>query len=295
MSIWATRATWAMLVLMLAPSSVQAYNEVAHQQLTFIAAKQFNNCAHLSQQVTRFSALDTRYIVRANASQADANFFVRMFRWNYYNRADQSGRTTMGLIDTRFHDHFEALVDETRWSTDRQRRLKNLGRILNYVQDMTSPAKVVPVYTGRWWRFSVGDRFDKYPIQTAQIELAVENMCDDILSTSASFQDVLEDAANRTIKAVRAKIFGFPTSWESFWRFAQAADEFGEYGPAGNSFGTRTRFRCGGDEPCLLLDDDPLYQDFAIARQINAVISTMRAMALMQLAEAERRSVTTAR
>ena len=274
---------------------VAAYEGAMHQQLTFIAARQFNDCAHLDQEISRFSALDTRYMVRANVSQADANVFVRMFRWNYYNRADQTQRSTLGFIDTRFHDHFEKVVDETRWSTDRLKRLKNLGRILNYIQDMTSPARVVPVYTGRWWRFSVGDRFDRFAIDSEQVEQAVVGMCEDILATSGSFQDVLEDTANQTIRAVQGPIYGFPVTWEAYWQFASQADDFGEYGPAGNTFGDQTSFRCGNETRCMLLNDDPLYQDFATARHISAVVSTMRAMALMQYAEADRIEQTTAR
>ena len=160
--------------------------------------------------------------------------------------------------------------------------------MLNYIQDVTSPSRVVPVYSGRWWRLSVGDRFDRFPIEQDQLEAAVDGLCDEVLGTTASFQDVLEDAAAQTISAVRAPIYGYPTTWESFWQFSQDPSEFGEYGPAGNSFGDRTEFRCGEDERCLMLKNDPLYQDFATARHITAVIATMRAMALMQLAERER-------
>ena len=282
-------------VLVVLPSTASAFSKDTHQTLTFIAAKQFNNCAHQDVNVARFSALDTRYIVRANVAQADTNVFSRMFNWNYYNRADQSQRTALWLIDTRFHDHFESLVDETRWSVDRQRRLKNLGRIISYIQDMSSPPRVVPVYVSRWWRFSVGDRFDRFPVDSEAVEMAGEGACQDILNLDASFQDVLEDVATQTIRAVRGPIFGFPATWEAYWRFAEEDDAFGEYGPAGNSFGDRTSFRCGERERCLLLENDPLYRDFATARHIAAVLGTMRAMALMQMEEADRISVQTAR
>ena len=282
------RVGWVGLWLLLLALDASAYNGTFHQQLTFIAARQFNNCAHVSPEVERLSALDTRFIARANVSQAESNVFTRMFRWNYYNRDDQTGRSALGMIETRFHAHFEAIVDDTRWSDDRQRRLKNLGRILNYVQDMSSPARVVPVYTGRWWRFSVGDRFDRYPLDAEVVEQAVEDLCADVLNTAGSFQDVLDDVATQTIKAVKAPIYGFPTTWEAYWQFAKEDDEFGEYGPAGNAFGERTRFRCGEEERCLVLKDDPLYRDFATARHISAVIASIRAIALMQLSEAER-------
>ena len=267
--------------------SASAYEGRVHQQLTFIAARQFNNCAHENPQLDRFSALDTRHIVRANVAQAEASVFARMFRWNYYNRKDQTNRTSLGVIDTRFHTHFETLVDDTRWSGDRQKRLRNLGRIINYIQNVTSPSRVVPVYSSRWWRFSVGDRFDRRRVHSALVEEAVEDICEEVVTIDASFQDVLADTANQTIRAVRAPIFGFPTTWEAYWQFAEREEDFGEYGPAGNTFGERTEFRCG-TERCLLLKDDPLYNDFAAARHISAVIATMRAMAIMQFAERER-------
>ena len=61
---------------------------------------------------------------------------------------------------------------------------------------------------------------------------------------------------------------------------------FGEYGVAGNEFGNRVEFRCGTeDDPkmrCLLLKDDPLYQEFAFDRHREAVSATMIAMLLVQ-------------
>ena len=278
-----------MAVLALLPVAALGYTGKIHQRLTFIAARQFNDCAQKEERLPRLSALETRYMVKANVAQAETGVFTRMFRWSYYNRADQTGRSAMwGLIDTRFHDHFEALVDETRWLEARYGRLKNLGRIVNYIQAATAPARVVPVYTGRWWRFSLSDRFENYPLDVAQVEAAVVGMCAELLDLEVSFQDMLEDVANRTIDNVRAPIFGFPTTWEAYWRFARDDDDFGEYGPAGNAFGQRTEFRCGNRERCLLLKDDPLYRDFANAQHILAVMATMRAIALLQQDEVER-------
>ena len=147
-------ATSALLLcsggLALAPA--YAYEPQIHQQLTFIAARQFNECVQEHPEIQRLSALDTRYVVRSNAAQADGNFFVRMFRWSYYNRLDQSNRTAFYLVDTRFHQHFEGLKKKVDAPKDRQQQLRDLGRLVNYIQDVTSPRHVVPVYTGRWWR-----------------------------------------------------------------------------------------------------------------------------------------------
>jgi hypothetical protein len=74
-----------------------------------------------------------------------------------------------------------------------------------------------------------------------------------------------------------------PVSWQVFWKPASKAGDFGEYGPAGNNFGRKTSFRCGAAKPCLLLDDDPLYEEFALQRHADAVRATMQAMYLLQI------------
>ena len=54
------------------------------------------------------------------------------------------------------------------------------------------------------------------------------------------------------------------------------------FGPAGNSFGQKTQFRCGGGQRCVLLKADPLYADFAHERHLAAVRGTLRALFALQ-------------
>lgn len=269
----------------IAPQLVWAYEPDIHQQLTFIAARQFNRCVADHPQITRLSALDTRYIAKANVALADTNVFVRMFRWDYYNREDQTNRSSWGLIDTRFHDHFDQLVINVERDDRREQRLRSLGRLLTYLQNVTSPPHAVPVYTGRWWRFSIGDRFNRYPVDTDEVERLVMDSCEVLWGPPQTFQQILIDTADATSRAVQSEIYGFPATWESYWEFGRRADDFGEYGPAGNSFGERTEFRCGKEDRCLLLKNDPLYEDFALQRHVAAVIASMRAMLRLQIAE----------
>ena len=132
-------------LLLIAAMPAFGYESAVHQQLTFLAAKQLSRCDQTSE-LQPLSALDTRYVVRANIAQADSNVFWRMFRWNYYNRDAAQSRAALGLIDTRFHDHFNGLNRELEQTSDRQKRLKTFGRLLSYLQDVTSPPRVVPVF-----------------------------------------------------------------------------------------------------------------------------------------------------
>ena len=263
------------------------YESEIHQQLTFIAARQFNACAQGQPDMYRLSALDTRYIVKANVGQADGNFFVRMFRWHYYNREDQTNRSIWGIVDTRFHKHFDGLVEAVEKQDSHRGQLKSLGQLISYIQKVSSPPNAVPVFSGRWWRFSMTDRFNRFPVDTARIERVVSSICPELQALDSGYQQILTNTANETIAAVQSQIFGLPAAWTSFWKLADKPNEFGEYGRAGNQFGSRTQFRCGDGERCLLLDRDPLYADFAADRHEAAVLATMRAIMRFQMRQPE--------
>ena len=271
-----------LIVLVCFASSSFGYESDIHQQLTFLAAKQYSKCADLDAELFQPSALDVRYLVRANVAQAEAGFFSRMFRWNYYNSSEEQQREVLGLIETRFQEHYRTLLRDIELGDRLEIRLKAVGRIISYLQDVTSPSKVVPVYTGRWWRFSFSDRFDRFPLDSSAIDERLTGSCAKTLSQVEDFESLLAKTAGRTIQAIKDDIKGYPVTWEAFWAFADKDGDFGEYGIAGNQFGKRSVFKCGDSERCLLLEDDPLYQEFALQRHVHAVEATMQALLIMQ-------------
>ena len=263
-----------------------AYEGDIHQQLTFIAARQYNQCAEGTHLAT-LTPLEVRYIAIANANQADAAWWRRMFRWNYYNRDDQSSAKFMWIFDTRMHNHFTDTMRRLDEARDLSRRFTNLGRIINYLQDATTPVHVVPVYTSRWWRFSVSDRFNAFPVDNEGVIAALGEDCSGVRRTDVGFENLLVTTAERTIDSVTDSIPGLPVSWEAFWELDDDANDFGRYGNAGNNFGREVRFRCdrpedGRRKNCVLVDNDPLYREYAHARHVDAVQATITAMAMMQ-------------
>ncbi len=262
-----------------APAS-NAYAPDQHQALTFVAARAVNRCLD-EIHAPRLTALQVRYLVRANVDLADSNMFVRLFRWNYYNRAGGE-RSWLGMVDTRLHEHFNDLLLELEDRRQAADRYTDLGRIISYLQDVSTPSRAVPVFANRFWRMSFTDRFDNFPVDPEAVEEAVLESCDYVLQAQADLDDVLSETANDTLTAVQAPIFGMPATWEAFWKLADEDEAFGDYGPAGNAFGRETEFACGEDSRCVLLDDDPLYRNFARERHIAAVLATMRAMIVMQ-------------
>ncbi|HSG88729.1 MAG TPA: hypothetical protein VLA56_05930 [Pseudomonadales bacterium] len=271
-----------LLPVLLAPALAQAYREQTLQDLTFLAAKRFNRCVE-GTPIPRLTALQVRNLVRGNLSEADKNWFRNAANWRFYDRSGQDSRRVLWTIDTRFHDRFDAIVESVlAVETAGSERYRNLGVLLHYMQTVTIPADVVPIFHPRPWRWPAGDRFTQYPMDAEELASTLGDLCAEVLATPAdeSFETLLDRTAAATIEAIRAPIADMDRSWHAFWEEDEPG-RFGSYGDAGNSFGRQARFPCG-EETCLLLDDDPIYQDFALSQHRLAVLATMRAMLVLQ-------------
>ena len=277
------RRVLAAAVLLAASATGQpalAYEASLHQEIMFIAARQYNQCVKGTPE-RMVDALQVRYAARAARAQANRNFFRRMFRWGYYEREQQKPKRTLWVVETRLHEHFNSLVKTVESNEKLSEQFSAAGRLAAYVQDVTSPAQAVPIYTARFWRFNTNDRFNHFDLRAEVVEAQLIGLCDKILGTDQTYQDILRSAANATLQAVEQPIPGMPTTWEAFWRLAKDPADFGDYGIAGNRFGARTSFRCG-EERCVLLKDDPLYVEFADRQHVVAVIGTMRVLNRLQ-------------
>ena len=268
-------------LLLWAALPVHAYDGKVHQLFTFLAAKQFNRCVE-GTDIPPLTPLQVRYIARANTGLVDRSLIAKMFNWRYYDRAHQEEQTMLWVVDTRFHDHFKQLTERLQTMRDPVAAYQDLGRMLSYVQMVTSPPRAVPVFTARFWRFSFSDRFDGYRVDEEALTDAVGGDCSFLEDVPADYQAVLRETAERTMAAIQSPIDGMPTNWTAFWKPAKDPENFGDYGRAGNSFGKRTEFRCEGKQRCVLLNNDPLYAEFALERHRDAIRATQRALLLMQ-------------
>lgn len=274
-------AAWRLAAAVaLAPLPAGAYDGATHQMLTFIAAQHFNRCA-ANADATRLTPLQVRYVVKANVGETEANVFRKITRWNYYDRDGQKERSVLGFIQTRLHQRFNRAAQALDQAATLAERYSNLGRIASYLQEVTSPAHAVPVYTARWWRFNIGDRFDGYPVDEEPLAAALSEDCSPLHVAAQPYPALLAATAGRTLVALREPIADMPATWESFWQI-DVPGAFGQYGDAGNNFGRQTDFECDGPERCVLVKSDPIYAAFAAARHADAVRATMTAMWLLQ-------------
>lgn len=270
------------------PCAGYAYPGPVHQELTFLAAKQLNRCLEGSG-VPSLGPLEVRYVVKRDVSEAERSVFRRMLQWRYYDRR-QKERGFLGLVETRLHEHYNKTARALRRADSLRDRYTNLGVLVHYLQEVTVPAHVIPIFNPRLWRLFEGDTMDKYPLDKTAVEARLGGLCEALFADRAKdFKQLLVETAEHTRAAARGPIPGLPADWTAFWRDDADPSDFGEYGPAGNRFGRATGFRCGESrrERCHLVDDDPIYRDFATARHVDAVLATMRAMLMAQKLFAE--------
>ena len=270
--------------------AARAYDSPLHQQFTFLAAHYLNSCLDGSS-TPRIEPLAVRYVARANVAEVEWGWTGWMFRSDFYDRAHQAEKTWMWLLETRVHQRYRESVAALDRETDEAKRYAALGRVVAALEDMTSPAHVVPVYFARWWRLSFSDRFDNYPIDADAISASFASGCAELLAEPVeSLDELMVHTASDTLRAVQRPIEGLPTSWQAFWKLAEDPEDFGEYGPAGNNFGKRVEFGCQ-HQRCVLLDDDPLYKAFALDRHRRAVLTTARALLWLQRKQVEAAAV----
>ena len=272
-----------LFILCLAAGMAVAYPGEMHQQLSFVAARQFNRCVE-GTDIPALTTLNVRYAARSSSAEAEAGFFRGLVRWQFYDRnhRTQGGNRLLWVVETRMHERFDATVTALMHNQDQADRYTRLGRLVSHIQDVTAPVIVVPIYYERFWYFSTRDRFSEFPLTLDDHRGHLDELCPALLSTPRdyTFEALLTDTAERTVAAIRGSIQDMGTTWQVFWREA-GEGEFGAYGAAGNSFGTDVSFPCGRKE-CRLLHNDPLYFEFAQDRHKDAVLATMRAFLLAQ-------------
>lgn len=264
-----------MLAGLVACAASWGYPPERHQRLTFLAAREFNRC-NADQSVPPLTPLQIRYVVRGAVTESDS-ILGRLFRWRVFTPQRREGRI-LWLLETRIGRRFERAVEDFGAARDGAERYRALGVIVFYLQLMTSPPHVVPVFQSRVWLGQFDDAFNRYRVDPQQVGVALGESCPDPEAASRlRFGDLLQETALATRAALREPIADFGVDWQVFWRMNDDPGAFGSYGPAGNKFGDAASFPCAQGR-CVLLGDDPLYQEFAAQRHAGAVRATALAM-----------------
>lgn len=200
---------------------------------------------------------------------------TRASNWHFYNRDGQVRRAWWGAernLDAVLRQRIRELEKrlETR-EPDPSEIYKAAGRVLHYIQDMSVPAHVVPIYHGP----GLKDRVDGYPpsggdaLRKAVQEELGQNLqergCEWLRpgnpegSSSDFFQNLLDSTAQTTLRAIGQTNSPDAGSerWLKFWGSSRNPKGFAEYGPCSFEAGIDPE-TCGGVNDAAL---DRFYQD----------------------------------
>ncbi len=234
------------------PSAAFAYNAEPHEILSDIAVHHFNTCATTLGPSSGLKALegvgkeisDTEpdqesalALIEGSSAEDEVDWRKRVEIWHFYDPTRRLGdlSITKGrafVRETTLHERFNELEIFTRQKMgihgiDSAYLYRSLGRMVHYIQDVSVPAHIVPVFhpTPKYGK----DKLDGYDIDwdtlyrgeifkketTAGV---CQNMLEEIRNTRF-FNDILNSTAKETQAVIEENISDtLQKKWsELFW------------------------------------------------------------------------------
>lgn len=216
-----------------------------HREYSTVSATIYlKYCA--ADSVRRSAVQELVKAVAQGAVAEDGLTVERATNWHFYNR-DQKvmpSRWAQRNLDNIFKWRVAQLTEKAAKDKRIGVVYRAAGRVLHYVQDMSVPAHVVPIYHGP----NLSDGFDSYTpadtsvLRNVQLELERELTvsCGRLrrFSNQDSFDKLLDTSARATLTAIGQSSNSNAASqqWLDFWRKDQAGaggrlPGFAEYGP----------------------------------------------------------------
>ena len=293
--------------------------EKVHRHLTEIAITVFNKCidgGYGRGSIKKEFRVDdsARGLIRdANRDEDESNFPSRLFNWHFYNPARNEYRKGLLIFDESLERTFSRIEGRIESGTLRgEEAHRYIGRVLHYLEDMTVPAHVVPVYHGPnlpwaahrfdFTKIKISDSVDSYLVDgkppgdrlREELERTLADTCQ-TLSTATEYDEdgragskpltlkyILDATAKRTRAALTRPICaglapGSPT-WQYFWHppSPDGTRYFGDYQVSESYFGTRPQTITVDGRTC----EPPAaaYDAFVAARHLDAVRADIRAL-----------------
>lgn len=244
---------FSLLTTLILSTQVSAYSVSTHKNITSIAISEYNRCVDLlgpEQTIKKYSKIEEELMINSNLYE-DINLAIKARNWHFYNPNKNLGTGTLGLghasMNERFKYNERLLKDSSGWG-----KLRYVGALSHYIQDVTNPAHVVPVY------HEDDDGFDQFDHSKAWLKVFTKEQCQALFSFKAIQPfEVLDLYARDTLQAIKEPVQIRrngnieTTSWDNaFWSDLFTSDSkqenFGSYGFLGNAFG-KTKLSVGND------------------------------------------------
>lgn len=211
------------LLLWAVASDVLGYRLNDHRVITRKAVAVFTNC----YPELGFTSYEADIIVKGNLSE-DYNLATKWLRNSHYYNPRKWVRT-LYRDDAGYRiKYLVRKLQETQ-----EKRIYILGKIVHFVQDVSSPPHVMPIVHG------LKDGFEKFPLTQKDVDTLQVNCPRQQLFSP---EIVLKEHALQTLAQVKKTAFAtrdgekYEFSWQLFWHEGLGS-KFGYYGFFGNNFG----------------------------------------------------------
>ncbi len=216
-----------------------------HKMLTAIALQRCGD--KLSKTISKFAS----EILRGVEDEDDIRP-ERMLNWHFYRSNEKiKGKK---LIKYTSEDIFaKRITNMKKHKKDDKKRYNNLGRILHHIQDMSTPAHVIPIYHGPSFslkdKFNIRDYFEEFMSKQTNADTLGETVV--LGKSQKDFITLYEDAAKATLKYIQNTTFKLkPVKTDEhkqklflneFWQNCEQNENpklkgFGSYGPLHGCF-----------------------------------------------------------
>lgn len=267
--------------------SIENHLKISSLSIELIKHCQIPNAVN-ANEVIQFSG-------REDSSPHHASIYTRLTNWHFYTHDQKKDDWILSpIIRREFWKRWDFLIKELENSEEQSSELGPLtGAIAHYIQDVTNPAHVVPVYHGP----GVKDKFDSFPILETDIRNAFSEHCSSLKEDQFSVLETLEESARKSFSAIQ-KSFQYQKNGqtyessfsEAFWlRESDETGFFGEYGALGNNYGETEfkhpiwyRHQNYGPRKTIKRKshqykiDESVFKSFSLQQQMDAVVNTAR-------------------
>lgn len=258
-----------LFIVLLSSVSASAYKPDLHAKLTIAAFDALNSC--LGKNI--YSVSTAKFVAQKNHAEDNVTP-ERLANWHFYAPEHRHVKS-VGLMKKTLHDLFDK-KEAAMLTAENKKALA--GSLLHYIQDVSVPAHVVPVFHGF-------DAFDGYPIFVNKFLKEAKTLCSEFKTLKGKYfspSDMLDAVALNTKESLNEEFILFVNGnpetrvWAIFWPKKNQNKLFGEYSKdLGNSFGKIKSFSCGRRDKNTCKVSSKSYDTFAYERQKQAVLFSM--------------------
>lgn len=239
------------------------YNLADHDLITTRAVAVFNHC----QPTIAFSDYEAQVLTKGNRSE-DFNLASKWLKNSHYYNPNRWVRTLYrGDASQRLKFLLEKQVSETIETAS----IYRLGKMIHFLQDVTSPTHVAPIVHGP------NDGFESFVIEQQQVfnkKISCRHQQPQEPLTILKVYAKQTLATFDNLNLAEKNGYRFEFSWRLFWNEGLGS-KFGYYGLFGNTFGSDKPIEVLGHSYSFRQEIFRQFKHQQIARAVEATTQAM--------------------